>query len=128
MATSTTPTPTALSVTITPSSAGAKIALSLSGGYSIRNYNSGYIMLYRDGQNTMAGPSYWSRLFFGAASGDEMKNFSIDYVDAPGTTAAVTYQIYLAVDNNAAVNQFCLAARCTDALDMGRVTLIAREL
>ena len=89
---------TGLSVTITPSATSSKILI-LSATQLYTNDYGGGISLYRGGSQLVNPSSPASRGIVNAnnyvGNTHSMSNLSINYLDAPASTSALTYQIYV---------------------------------
>lgn len=106
--TSTTPQAiTGLSASITPSSSSNKILISamLVCSYTyvcgIHIYRNGSDLMPNHGGNNQSGGSnsYWTHYQSSQDGGDSVRanqifSMPIEYLDSPGTTSALTYQIY----------------------------------
>ena len=91
---------TALSVTITPTRSDSKILIMCSGGMNGPAGGSGYQSIGYKIYRSVGGASYvetensdrGQAMYYGEPN--EYQNLSINYLDSPSTTSAVTYKLY----------------------------------
>ena len=91
---------TALSVTITPKFSTSKILIMCSGGMNGVAGGSGYQSIGYKIYRSIGGGSYaetenstrGQAMYYGEPN--EYQNLSINYLDSPSTTSAVTYKLY----------------------------------
>ena len=86
---------TGISLSITPSSTSNRILVMVSGASPYTNTGSGIIMtVYRNGTDLAGGASLGLQQNYNSAAVVHTAPYSINYLDAPATTSAVTYKIY----------------------------------
>jgi hypothetical protein len=86
---------TGISLSITPSSTSNKILVMVSGANPYTDAGSGIIMtVYRNGTDLAGGASFGLQQNYNSAAVVHTAPYSINYLDAPATTSAVTYKIY----------------------------------
>lgn len=88
-----------LSVSITPSSASNKIFVTCSMSYgSPTGTHSIFLTLYRDSTNLGEATRGFGNLFSGSSY--NYSHATLQILDSPNTTSAITYQPYFKVGNN----------------------------
>lgn len=114
---------TGLSLSITPSSSSSKVLLSFHINYdSTRSNSGGGFALARNGTiidgsiGAAAGGRYRVSMDFGANANADQSGMhrSFMYLDSPGTTSAITYQVYQYQDT-AAYTTYINRARYDDS-------------
>ena len=86
---------TGISLSITPSSTSSKILVMVSGASPYTVAGSGIIItVFRNGTDLAGGANLGLMQNYNSASVVHTAPYSINYLDAPATTSAVTYKIY----------------------------------
>lgn len=120
---------TGLSASITPSSTSSKILVMYSVNYdSARGNSGGGFRIYRDGSHitaasgTAAGNRYTVTGDFGSNNDVDQSGMhrSFTYLDSPGSTISLTYQIYIYQDANTYTTYINRARADADQGDDGR--------
>jgi hypothetical protein len=83
-------TASGMSVTITPTSATSKIFVQFSTCIYKNTDNSGYLTIYRNGSNLAGGQNQLNMINVV----DRYVPCSMSYLDSPGSTSALTYEVY----------------------------------
>ena len=94
--TSATPVATGLSATITPSSSSNKILILCAGGWTnVTSAGQGHCYIYRNGVVISNNPGG----YFYTNTGQVQSAISLSSLDAPASTASLTYSLYAASEN-----------------------------
>jgi len=105
--TSATPVATGLSATITPSSSSNKILILCAGGWTnVTAGGQGHCYIYRNGVVISNNPGS----YFYTNTGQVQSAISLSSLDAPASTASLTYSLYAASENGGQTIQVGAAA------------------
>ena len=111
--TSATPVATGLSATITPSSSSSKILILCAGGWTnVTSNGQGHCYIYRNGVVISNNPGG----YFFTNTGQVQSAVALSSLDAPASTASLTYSLYAASENGGQTIQ--VGAASTAALHL----------
>jgi hypothetical protein len=86
---------TGINLSITPSSTSSKILVMVSGAHPYTDAGSGIIAtIFRDGTDLAGGATFGLMQNYNSAAVVHTGPYSMNFLDAPATTSAVTYKIY----------------------------------
>ena len=86
---------TGISLSITPSSSSNKVLVMVSGASPYTDTAGGIIAtIFRDGTDLAGGAAFGLQQNYNSAAVVHTAPYSMNFLDAPATTSAVTYKIY----------------------------------